>query len=737
MFKRFMFLALLVLFSSNTFAEEKKEMESEKKGKDLTKLEEIVVTATRTEKELDSSPGSVNVVTKKDIEKRNIQTVDAALNTTEGVYNQRGKGLLDTSPRIALGGITGYQRTLVLKDGITMNNAYTGNVYWNGLISEDVERIEVVKGPFSSLYGGYAMGGVVNVITRMPEKREFVVKTGYGSAWERGDAPNDLRTFYVSYGDKLLDKLRLFVSYNNIATNGYAANYNLQSSKPTAGLTGWSVTPDRQGNTRYFIGKQGQNDMWSDGGSIKLGYDFSNTTKLLLSYMGYRYNYSYEDPQTFLRNAQGNPVYSYGSVKESSFLSSAGGYSFSNIYNIQFETAMSTAKIKFNLGVTDIPTDYYINPSTTATRFGGPGTRSETESGSYNGDMQVTIPVLSWNIFTVGTSYRQGWSNSTDKTIVNWQDSESPGTISYQSQGKDRTYAVFVQDEITILPNLTAYIGAREDWWETYDGFANQVGTSGYPKVYDNRSASSFSPKGALVYKPFEQTTLRTSAGKAFRPPTVYELYRTTTSSGITYEGAADLKPETSNSWDIGIDQGLWKGAKVKGRYFENYISDLIYAKTVSPTLQQKVNAGKAESKGFELEAEQRFEKWLRLFANFTYTDARIIENNAAPASVGKRMTYMPDKMFNIGADAQFGPVGLNVIGRYISKIYSSDDNSDSWSSVYGSYDDFFTADFKISYKPVSWAEASFSVSNLLDREYYSYYLAPGRSWFLSLTLKY
>jgi len=706
--------------------------------KNTARLEEIIVTATRTEKAVEDSPGSVAVVTKKDIEKRNITTVDSTVNTTAGIFNQRSKGLLDTAPRVALGGISGYQRTLVQKDGIVLNSAYTGSVPWNGVIPEDVDRIEVVKGPFSSLYGGYAMGGVVNIITRMPEKREFTVKEGYGTAWDRGDAPGDLRTFYTSYGDKFFGKLRVYASYINNATNGYAANYNVQSSKPTTGITGWSATTDRQGRMRYLIGKQGQNDLWSDGGSVKVGYDFSDTTKLLLSYAGFRYSYHYGDPETFLRNVAGNPVYAYGSVKEASFLSSAGGFSILNLYNIQYETEAASAKIKLNVGVTESPQDYYVNPnSATATLNGGPGLRSSTVSGAYNGDMQVTVPVFTRQIMTVGASYRQGWSNSTDTNIIDWRDSESPGTLAYQSQGKDRTYALFIQDEIIILPNLTAYLGFREDFWETYDGYANQVGTTGYPKVYDTRRASSFSPKGALVYKPFERTTLRTSVGKAFRPPTVYELYRTTTSAGVTYEGSPALTPETTVSWDFGIDQGLWKGAKVKGRYFENNISDLIYTKSVSATLAQKVNAGKAESKGFELEVEQRIDPWLRLFANFTYTDARIKDNSAAPASIDKRMTYMPDRMFNVGAEADLGPVGLTVIGRYVGKQYATDDNSDVMDSVYGSYDSYFTADAKVIYKVVSWATLSFAVNNILDQRYYAYYAAPGRSWFMDITLKF
>ncbi len=700
-------------------------------------MAEIVVTATRTEKTIEDTPASVSVVTQKDMEKRNITSIDEALNTTAGVANQRVKGILDTSPRVTVGGISGYQRTLVLLDGITLNNAYTGNVLWNMIMPEDVARIEVVKGPFSSLYGGYAMGGVVSIMTKMPEKREFTVMEGYGTAWSRGEAPGDLKTTYLSYGDKIDNKLRLYVSYWNNSTNGYFGNFDVQSSKPTAGITGWSATTDNKGNPRFIIGRQGQNTMWGDGVTTKVGYDFSATSKLLLSYIRSRYTYGYDIPETYLRNSAGNPVWSYGSVKEASFISSGGGSTTQNLYHMQYDLDVSSAKIKVNLGVMDVPTNYYVTPnSSTATVAGGPGLLYSAESGAYNADMQITLPIFKQQILTFGGSFRNGWSKSTDMNLSLWRDTESSGTIANQAQGKDRTYALFVQDEIPLLDNLTAYIGGREDWWETYDGFVSVVST-GSSKAYDNRSASSFSPKAALVYRPFSKTTLRTSIGTAFRPPSVYELYRTTVSSGITYAGNPDLQPETTTSWDVGVDQGLWKGATVKARYFEHYISDLIYARRVSATLQDKLNVGKAESKGIELEAEQRFDKWLRLFANFTYTDARIKENSAAPASVGKRVTYVPDILFNIGGDFERDPIGISVVGRYVGKRYNSDDNSDVVNNVYGSYDPFFTADAKIRCKLLSWATASFSVNNLFDEKYYGYYLSPGRSWFVDLTLKF
>ncbi|WP_333654803.1 TonB-dependent receptor plug domain-containing protein, partial [Dissulfurispira sp.] len=268
--------------------------------KNTASLEEIVVTATRTEKEAEDTPGSVSVVTKENMEKRNIKTLDETLNTTSGVFVRRGKGLMDTMSSITLRGIPAQQRTLILMDGIALNDAYSGGVRYGGFAVEDVERIEVVKGPFSSLYGGYAMGGVVNIITKMPQKREFVFKTGYGSSFDRGDAMDDLRKFYLSYGDKFKDKLSLFLSYGYKATNGYPTDFNVRGSKPTAGITGWSYTTDNQGNPRYLIGDKGDNRWWDDNITLKAGYDFTKTSKINLSFIRNRYEYNYDDPHTYL-----------------------------------------------------------------------------------------------------------------------------------------------------------------------------------------------------------------------------------------------------------------------------------------------------------------------------------------------------------------------------------------------------------------------------------------------------
>jgi iron complex outermembrane recepter protein len=697
-------------------------------------LEEVVVTATRSEKSVDWAPGDSHVVTKQEIENRNIKSVDEALNMTPGVFNRRGKGLMDTLSNVTLRGVPGANRTLILKDGLPMNTAYTADVNWSGAVG-DVERIEVVEGPFSSLYGGNAMAGVVNIITKMPEARELTVKSGYGSSWFRGTAMDDLFRSYISYGDKIADKFRFFVSYGFQSTNGFPTDRTQASSCP-AGYSGCEQTTDTRGAVKYNIGDKGDNRWWDDSILIKAGYDFSRETKALLSYGRTRSEYNRDNPHTWLKNPAGIPEYY---PNERSYLSGSGGV-VTNMYSGLFETQLGIVKAKLNAGVNDVQKNWYTTPGSTAatTISGGPGKLSTTPSQNYYADLQFTVPLPLNNIVTVGGSFRHGNADNEEYILTNWKNENSRTNLTYKAGGKDFTYSFFLQDEIGILKNLVAYLGVRADLWTTSDGYADQVGAAGYPQKFDSRSDAAISPKFALVYKPFDLTTVRASVGRAFRPPTVYELYRTWSSStGTNYLANPSLKPEISTSWDFGVEQKLWKGAKAKITYFENYFEDMIYRKSLSATDQQWINAGGARTKGFVGEIEQKI-YWFRLFANMTYlTESKITSNDAAPVSVGKKITYLPDELYNAGAEFTYGPFKAGLTGSYVGKMYRNDDNSDVVSGVYGSQDAYFLLNAKISYRIFRNATVSFAVDNILDNRYYAYYCAPGRSWFGELTIKF
>ena len=95
------------------------------KGKDTSSLEEVVVTATRTEKKVDDAPASVSVITKKDMEKYDIQTVDDAIKYEPGLYVRRTKGLSDSITSVQMRGLSGQNRTLVLIDGLPVNDGFS------------------------------------------------------------------------------------------------------------------------------------------------------------------------------------------------------------------------------------------------------------------------------------------------------------------------------------------------------------------------------------------------------------------------------------------------------------------------------------------------------------------------------------------------------------------------------------------------------------------------------------
>jgi iron complex outermembrane receptor protein len=706
-------------------------------------LEPIVVTATRTPHSISDVPAAVSVVTSEDIESRNIQKVDEALNELPGVFDQRVLPL-DPLGDVMMRGIPGQQRNLVLLDGEPLNNSFDGLVNWNSLNPQDVARIEVVRGPFSSLYGGNAMGGVVNIITKTPQEREVTIQSGYGSdnTWYE----------YASYGDKLYNRLSVFASFGYKQSDGYPTIPTVVYPGGSGGtpVRGASPTTDAYGTPAYIIGNSGDYNWWTQSASIKLVYDIDADSKASFSYRNNQYGYGFGSPQSFLYDSHGNNIFSGNlsfngvpvSVTSQDFVAyNTNGAFMENIFHGDYETKLfGDAVLKISGGMVDTPDNWYgETTSATATYSGGGGQLISTTSQTYNMDVQLSFPLFEKHLITFGGAFRHDEADQPTTNLNNWTDPGSKTGLISDFQGKDYIYSFYTQAEIALLRNLTLYAGVRGDYWKTYDGIGEIVGMSGYPQYYGANSDFSVNPKGSLVYKPLNDTTFRASVGTSFRPPTVYELYTSWSSMGYTSEANPNLRPETSFSWDIGAEQKLGSSTVCKLNYFNNTISDYIYWASVNGSLYtfQNQNAGKAETEGVEFEIENKPWDCLKLFANATYTYSEMLSNSAAPLSVGKQLQNVPEWMFNLGGQLTYRKYSFTLTGRYVDKQYSNADNLDKVSGVYGSYDAFFVADFKVRYKLTNWATLDFAVNNMLDEKYFTYYQAPGRQFFGGVTAKF
>ena len=153
---------------------------------EAVRLDPVVVSASRVEQRLRDVPANVTVITREDIEHSPARTVDDLLRQIPGFSLFRRSSSLVTHPTtqgVSLRGIgpSGVSRTLVLLDGIPLNDPFGGWVYWNKVPLESVERIEVTRGGGSGVWGNYALGGVINIITKRPEARVAQAKLDLGT----------------------------------------------------------------------------------------------------------------------------------------------------------------------------------------------------------------------------------------------------------------------------------------------------------------------------------------------------------------------------------------------------------------------------------------------------------------------------------------------------------------------------------------------------------------------------
>ena len=358
-----------------------------------------------------------------------------------------------------------------------------------------------------------------------------------------------------------------------------------------------------------------------------------------------------------------------------------------------------------------------------------------TVSTDLNLDLQSNIPMGERMTFTLGGGVRAAESDSKDYNLTDWRTRERQPYIR-ENEGKSATFDVYAQQEIKPWDPLRIYLGARYDDWTTYDGhsFVRNYEDKDYP----TRSKGAITPKAGLSLDVLKGTTLRAAGGTAFRPPTVYELYRTYRySTGKWTRGNPDLTPESEIGWEIGVDQELWKGTKVSATYFDTYLKDLIYLRTVDSTLSQRDQAKSGHSNGVELEMRSSLTSWLDVFANYSHVDSRFVKNPGNPASEGKFLPMVPADMVSLGAQFKRGPFGLTVDAHYQGKMYGTDTNTDRWSGVYGSYDPFFTVDAKLTYDITKNLRATLGLDNIFNEKYYQYYLAPPFGVFGGLELKF
>ncbi|MDO8351636.1 MAG: TonB-dependent receptor [Gallionella sp.] len=700
-------------------------------------LDDVVVTATRINATLSDVPAAVTVVNAKNIESKSASRLGDVLDQVPSLYLRGGalgqsQGTVGTSG-MSLRGID-QTRILILLDGQPIQDASSGKVNWRVPFVEDIARVEVVPGAFSSLYGSNAIGGVVNIISKNADKREFTAKIKKG--WS--DASGEDASLY--FRDKMDNGLGFVGGLGYQNRDSYVNDFVVKA--PVAGVgiipvTGAQAITTREGTPTYLVGDMGATPWNATNATARLSYDLNASNKI---YTGVNYQETklgYTQFNSYLRNAVSGAPVSAGNLIVNGQKVLLTNYDFTlfsflplheattryfagfdgrvgNDYLLKVDLAKIERKYSFSLA----------NP--TANWNSGTGTLSDTPNEGIDGTVQLSFPVNSSHFLVTGLALHKDSVNQQIYALSNWRAPSSITAVNSGYHANSTTTSIFAQDEFSATDKLKVYLGGRWDSWQaTGDNFVTAPASR---ILYPTRSASAFSPKLSAVYKPTEMAVLRASYGQSFRTPTNQDMFTSSTSRGRTTAGDPNLQPERGTTWEVGGEYNFTEDTKVTATYYDTQLSNLIYLMQVSPTNSLRINAGKAKVNGVELAATTKLLNWLALDGNYAYVNSRMLENAADPLSVGKRLTDSPRNIVGIGLTAQMGAWSGMLNARYVSHIFWNAQNTDMVEGVPGSYDAHTLVNAKLGYAFSKMVKGSLAINNLLDRKAYAYFLLPGRN---------
>lgn len=663
-------------------------------------------------------------------------------------------------------------RSAVYADGILLSN-YLGNGVgglsfpprWGMVTPEEIERVDVMYGPFSAAYPGNSVGAVVDYVTRMPTKFEAHGKVGYVSQpFSLYNTSDTYRAWQASasVGNKSGD-LAWFLNFNHTDSHGQPLTFATRLvSTGTAGAAGTPVTGAvlERNNANapwYVIGSGTEYRTKQDHLKAKVTYDFTPTVKAAYTF-GLWQNTSEGRPVSYLRNAAGQAVYSGAiNIDGRSYAAVTGGdfalTKESITHYMHGLSVKSNTKGVFDWEVAASLYDYNKdakrqnaagNPLPAADN-GGAGTIADGAGTGWNtlalkgiwrpgGIKGAHIVDFGFQQDSYTLKYR------TSNIAGNWI-TDAPGSLASNVGGKTRLQSLYAQDAWAFAPQWKAVLGGRAEQWTASSGFTQIPGST--PAIntrWPTRKESFFSPKAALSWQALPDTVLKASAGRAIRFPTVGELYGATSTTNSQYINDHNLKPEKSWTTELSAEKDFGN-ATARLTFFTENTRDALYSQTTfDPVANRNVsrvqNVGRIATRGLELAANGSdvFTPGLDLNGSITYADSVIKENAgfvAVPGdTIGKQQPNIAKWRATALAAYRWNPQWTTSLGaRYSGRQFRTLDNSDVNGFTYQGVSKFFTVDVRVRWQIDKNVSAAFGIDNLNNYKFWNFHPYPQRSY--------
>ena len=574
-------------------------------------LDNIVVSASGFEQAMVDAPASISVVSREELERKRVSSIADALRDVEGV--DVGGSVGKTGGRnISMRGMPS-DYTLILIDGRRQNTA--GSVTPNGFGETStsyfppvasIERIEVIRGPMSTLYGSDAMGGVINIITRKVD-REWTGSIGVENTFNEDRDFGDRReiNLYTS-GPLVEDTLGIQLRGRFHERDASELQYSDQNGDPIE-VSQRGPSPV-EGDTYNLGGKltwtpTDDHDLWLDGEVNRQRYTNDECQLGTL------------DGRT--RSCEPDPGVANGYADELRF---------------EREQLAIGHTGRFASGTLD---SSLMRNTTETTGRTIPGTQGEAYAG-FPGIVGGDPRELETTNTVLDSKFTMPLGDHMTTLGGQWMDSELDDGLAGETF-EQTTTALFAEDEWMLRDDLALTLGGRYDH---HDAFGSQ-----------------FSPRGYLVWNTTPNWTLKGGVSRGYKTPSLNDLHDGI--NGVTQQGAQltignpDLEPETSTSSEIGAHYDNQQGFTASATLFHNQFDDKITAgdpiyvsndpSIPDDTYEQQVNVDEAITQGVELSTAYQFNPDWRLNANYTYTDSE----QKSGDNKGEPLTDTPEHSVN------------------------------------------------------------------------------------------
>jgi iron complex outermembrane receptor protein len=651
-------------------------------------------------------------------------------------------------------------RSLVYADGILLSNLLgngaTFTPRWGLVTPEEIERVDVLYGPFSAAYPGNSVGAVVDYVTRMPEELEMHARlTSFGQDFEIYGSRDRYTGWQASAsaGDRSGD-FSWWLNLNHLDSDGQPLSFaNKLTSSGAAGSAGTPVTgaiADRNPRNQdwLILGSTTQIHTVQDHGKAKLSYDFSPTLRATYT-LGVWHNDAVRTSDSYLRDSTGNPVYSGAinvagrtyNVTPADFAPSRGdlthvmqGLSLKIHGRDHWNWEIAASSYDYTDDITRAPTVPLPAANTGGagriTDQGGTGWRAIALRGTWR-----PAGVDGAHLVDVGYQLDADELQTLVSNTANWISGAANARLS-AFRGKTQLQSVYAQDSWLFADDWRATFGLRVERWRAYDG---AIGDAASELAFAERSESHVSPKAALAWQITPDWVLKASVGRAVRMPTVSELYQGSIAVDVIVNNDPNLAPEKSWTGELTAERELENGL-LRVTYFHEDTRDALYSQTnvtVVPNITSIQNVDHIRTGGVELayQANDVFLAGLDLSGSVTYAHSRIAENTNFPASVGKWQPRVPDWRANALASYRMGERWTATLGaRYSGTQYNTLDNSDTNAFTYTGTSQFLVFDARVRCRIGERWIASLGIDNLGDQEYWAFHPYTQRTLTAELT---